>query len=58
MRSVECKNDNSTCLYRLIMSPNPYFTSVLLPGCTSATIQNILLDRIREQVNVECNMQE
>ena len=60
MQSVVCKNDNSTYLRFLIMSPDPYFTSFSFPERNSATIKNILmvLSRLIEQVNVECHMQE
>ena len=60
MLRVACKKDNSANLQFKIMSPEPYFTSVLFLERNSASIRNILmvLGRIIEQVNVECHMQE
>ena len=58
MLSVTCKNDNSAFLLFLIISPNPYFNSVLEHN--SATVRNIsmILGGFIEQVNPECHMQE
>ena len=60
MLRVACKKDNSANLRLQIMSPDPFFTSFLFLERNSASIRNILmvLDRIIEQVSVECHMQE
>ena len=54
------KNDNSVYLHFLIMSPDRYFYFISFPEHYSVTIRNILmiLDRIIEQVNTECRVQE
>ena len=62
MLIIGCKNDNSACLHFLIISPESYFffSSFSFPAHNSATVGNILMvvGRILEQVNAECNMQE
>ena len=57
--SVAYKNDNSAYLQLLIMSLIHILPSFLFPEHNSVTIRNILmiLDRIIEQVNMECRIQ-
>ena len=60
MQSVIYKNDNSACLRFLVVSPDPYFSSLSFPEHNSTTVTNILvvLGRITDQVILECRMQE
>ena len=60
MHSVINKNDNSACLRSLIMSPYSYFFFILVSEHNFTTIRNdlMVLSRIIEQVNAECQMQE
>ena len=56
--SVTFKTDNSAFLLFLIISPYPYFKSVLEHN--SATVRNIsmILGGFIEQVNPECHIQK
>ena len=60
MWSIAYKNDNSSYLCFLVMSPDPYYFSFRFPEHKSATVRNILmvLGRIIEQISAECHMQE
>ena len=60
MLRVACKKDNSANLHFQIISPDPCFYFIFVSGAQSASITNILmvLNRIMEQVRVECHMQE
>ena len=53
MRSVKHKNDNSACLCFLVMSPDPYFSSLWFPEHNSEKS-----GRIKEQVSAECHTQD
>ena len=58
--SVAYKNDESACLWFLIMSPDPYFYFIFVSSHNSGTIRTILmiLGRIIEQAGTVCCIHE
>ena len=53
-----CKNEDSALLHFLIISPDPFFKFISGALLCSHKNTSMVLDRIIEQINVECNMQE